>query len=287
VGGKRFIPSSGHVRMMGAVQPFLSGAISKTVNLPSDATIDDVQEAYVAAWKQGLKAIAIYRDGSKRTQPLQSKRTEKKTEERAARKERIVYKPFRRRLPDERAAITHKFDIAGHEGYITVGMYEDGTPGEIFVVMAKQGSVVSGLMDAFATAISLALQYGVPLEVLVNKFTHTRFEPSGFTSNPEIRMAKSLTDYIFQWMSLKFLNGKDPAKGYVEDLSSEAQQAKDELNAADAGSKPGNGNGGGKPKSMFFLNQADSPPCPECGGIMVRNGACYRCLNCGSTSGCS
>ena len=286
VGGKRFIPSSGHVRMMGAVQPFLSGAISKTVNLPSDATIDDVQDAYIAAWKQGLKAIAIYRDGSKRTQPLQSRKTEKKTEERGARKERIVYKPFRRRLPDERSAITHKFDIAGHEGYITVGMYEDGTPGEIFVVMAKQGSVVSGLMDAFATAISLALQYGVPLEVLVNKFTHTRFEPSGFTSNPEIRMAKSLTDYIFQWMSLKFLNGKDPAKGYVEDLSTEAERAKADTDA-EASAKSGNGNGGGKPRSTFFLNQADSPPCPECGGIMVRNGACYRCLNCGSTSGCS
>jgi len=193
--GKRFIHYMGHVKMMAAVQPFISGAISKTVNMPNDVTVDDVMQLYIDAWKMGLKAIAIYRDGSKGTQPLSTSiDDEKKTS--AGEEKKVEFKPVRRRLPDERNSITHKFSVAGHEGYITVGMYPDGTPGEIFITMSKEGSTLSGLMDAFATAISLALQYGVPLKVLVDKFSHMRFEPSGFTNNPEIPIAKSIIDYL-------------------------------------------------------------------------------------------
>ena len=198
--------------MMSAAQPFISGAISKTVNMPHEATAEDITGVYIEGWKLGLKAIAIYRDGSKRTQPLSTKRSDveaKKVEVLvpvAAPKPTIISKPFRRKLPDERPSITHKFSIAGHEGYITVGMYPDGTPGEIFLTMSKEGSTISGLMDSFATAISMALQYGVPLQTLVDKFAHARFEPSGVTNNPDIRFAKSLMDYIFRWLGLKFLN---------------------------------------------------------------------------------
>src|SRR5271167_3696897 len=205
--GARTIHYLGHIRMMGAVQPFISGAISKTINMPAEATVDEVAEAYVTAWKLGLKAVAIYRDGSKRTQPLNTGKTEKAVETvaaaaMAASDDRMQ----RRKLPDERKSITHKFDIAGHEGYITVGMYEDRTPGEIFVTMSKQGSTISGLMDSFATAISFALQYGVPLQFLVDKFSHMRFEPSGFTKNPQIPYAKSIVDYLFRWLASKFLD---------------------------------------------------------------------------------
>ncbi len=208
--GKRSIQWMGHIKMMAAVQPFLSGAISKTVNMPTDATPEDIQQAYVEGWKLGLKAIAVYRDGCKRSQPLSTSKEEAKGGEEPV--AAVVAapvaegRPARRKLPDERHAITHKFSIAGHEGYITVGMYEDGKPGEIFLVMAKEGSTISGLMDAFATSISMALQYGVPLEALVEKFSHVRFEPSGFTKNPEIPYAKSITDYIFRWLASKFLS---------------------------------------------------------------------------------
>ena len=196
----------GHIRMMGAVQPFLSGAISKTVNMPTNATPAEIEQAYVEAWKLGLKAIAVYRDGCKRSQPLNTAK-DKKAADPVAEEPRLA----RRRLPDERRAVTHKFSIGGHEGYMTVGMYDDGAPGELFVTMAKEGSVVSGLMDSFATSISMALQYGVPLKVLADKFSHTRFEPSGFTGNPDIPIAKSITDYIFRWLSLKFLPSEDGA----------------------------------------------------------------------------
>jgi ribonucleoside-diphosphate reductase alpha chain len=203
--GKRSIHYRGHIRMMAAVQPFLSGAISKTVNMPTDATADEIANAYLESWRLGLKAVAVYRDGCKRSQPLSTSKDEVKTVA-AAVAPAVEGRPARRKLPDERHSITHKFSIAGHEGYITVGMYEDGKPGEIFLVMAKEGSTISGLMDAFATSISMALQYGVPLEALVEKFSHVRFEPSGFTKNPEVPYAKSITDYIFRWLASKFLS---------------------------------------------------------------------------------
>ncbi len=208
--GTRFIPWKAHIRMMAAAQPFLSGAISKTVNLPKDATEKDIYDAYIEAWKMGLKAVAIYRDGSKGAQVLSTSRESEKSEELTAPKEiireKIVYKPRRRRLPDTRQSITHKFSIAGHEGYVTVGQYPDGNPGEVFITMAKEGSTIGGLMDCFGTAISMSLQYGVPLEVYVNKFSHTRFEPMGATKNPDIRIAKSIVDYIFRWLGITFLN---------------------------------------------------------------------------------
>jgi ribonucleoside-diphosphate reductase alpha chain len=248
--------------MMGAVQPFLSGAISKTVNMPEEATVEDIEEAYIEAWKLGLKALAIYRDGSKRSQPLNTSLKEGKQTE--------ANKPVRRRLPDERQSITHKFSVAGHDGYLTVGMYDDGTPGEIFVRMAKQGSVVSGLMDTVATAISVALQYGVPLKVLVDKFSHSRFEPSGFTNNPKIPIAKSIVDYIFRWLGLKFLANEEQPESEVAPQVSAGPVAAIEAH-----------------ERQVFQSQADAPPCPECGAIMVRNAACYKCLNCGTTNGCS
>ena len=195
----------GHIKMMGATQPFISGAISKTVNVPKDATVDEITQAYIQSWKLGAKAISIYRDGSKRTQPLNTSR-DKSPAELAQAAMQMVTGPVRRKLPDERKALTHKFDIAGHEGYITVGLFEDGQPGEIFLVMAKEGSTISGFADAFAQAISYALQYGVPLQALVDKFSHVRFEPSGMTRNPEIRFAKSIVDYIFRWMASKFMS---------------------------------------------------------------------------------
>jgi ribonucleoside-diphosphate reductase alpha chain len=274
----------GHIKMMAAVQPFLSGAISKTVNMPSDATPEDISHAYSEAWRLGLKAIAVYRDGCKRSQPLSTSKEEKdKTAAVAAAPEA---RPARRKLPDERHSITHKFSIAGHEGYITVGMYEDGKPGEIFLVMAKEGSTISGLMDAFATSISMSLQYGVPLETLVEKFSHVRFEPSGFTKNADIPYAKSITDYIFRWLASKFLSSEqaqavgvqgnehaavEPRKGPVTPRSTSATTTGAATTAA----------------ATTYRSQADAPSCHYCGSIMTRNGSCYRCANCGSTSGCS
>ena len=203
--GSRSIHHMGHIRMMGAAQPFISGAISKTVNVPRDATVEDISQAYIESWRLGVKAIAIYRDGSKRTQPLNTSR-DKAPGSKA--ETRVVAQPVRRKLPDERQAITHKFEIAGHEGYITIGLYEDGMPGEIFLVMAKEGSTISGFADAFAQAVSYALQYGVPLQVLVDKFSHVRFEPAGMTKNPQVRIAKSIVDYVFRWLATKFLSAE-------------------------------------------------------------------------------
>ena len=212
--GERSIHYMGHIRMMGATQPFISGAISKTVNVPTDATVEDIEQAYIESWRLGAKAVSIYRDGSKRTQPLNTSKAgvadtrNAGVEVREVVREvvKVVETPKRRKLPDERHSLTHKFDIAGHEGYITVGLFEDGTPGEIFLVMAKEGSTISGFADAFAQAVSYALQYGVPLQALVDKFSHARFEPSGMTKNPEVRFAKSIVDYIFRWMASKFLS---------------------------------------------------------------------------------
>jgi ribonucleoside-diphosphate reductase alpha chain len=269
--GVRTIQWMGHIRMMSATQPFLSGAISKTVNLPTDATVEEIEQAYIEAWKQGLKAIAVYRDGCKRSQPLNTSKKEKLDEAAAVAMDAAI---ARRHLPDERKSITHKFSIGGHEGYLTVGMYEDGQPGELFVVMAKEGSVVSGLMDSFATSVSLALQYGVPCKVLVDKFSHTRFEPSGFTGNPNIPIAKSIVDYIFRWMALKFI----PPEGETQ-IPAALPAASVEASAPAKTAKMSG--------RELYLNQADAPPCHSCGEIMVRNGACYKCSNCGSTSGCS
>jgi len=289
--GERSIHYEGHVKMMAAAQPFLSGAISKTVNMPTEATPEEIAAVYMQAWKLGLKALAVYRDGCKRTQPLNTSLENGKTKKAAA-------KAVRHRLEDERQSITHKFSIDGHEGYITVGMYGDGKPGEIFITMAKSGSVVSGLMDSFATSISIALQYGVPLEALVRKFVHIRFEPAGRTNNPDIPTAKSIMDYIFRWLALKFLPEvanevnsahkpvvEDPGNGHTE-------------RAVTVGGEPTplRRNGGTAPakrdvvtlhEQQVFKQQSDAPACSECGAIMVRNGSCYKCLNCGITSGCS
>jgi ribonucleoside-diphosphate reductase alpha chain len=284
--GKRSIQYMGHIKMMSAVQPFLSGAISKTVNMPSDATPEEISNAYMESWKLGLKAVAVYRDGCKRSQPLSTSKDEKKADVTAAvAPVAAAVRPPRRKLADERRSITHKFSIAGHEGYITVGMYEDGKPGEIFLVMAKEGSTISGLMDAFATSISMSLQYGVPLETLVEKFSHVRFEPSGFTKNPEIPYAKSITDYIFRWLASKFLSAESQQAMGVQVVD---QGLKADVTAAVA--KPA-----ASPvvaekvsaQTQTFRGQADAPSCHYCGSIMTRNGACYRCANCGSTSGCS
>ncbi len=248
--GGRTIESMGHIKMMSAVQPFISGAISKTVNVPVETSVDEIYDIYLEAWRLGLKSISVYRDGSKRTQPLSTQRS-------TGPKNPETHCILRRRLPDERRSITHKFDVVGHEGYLTAGMYDDGALGEIFITMAKQGSTISGLMDSFATAISIALQYGVPLEVMVGKFSHMRFEPAGVTRNPEIPMAKSIMDYIFRWLELRFLDGCGVSSGNAE-----------------------------KAENIDFVDDADAPPCPSCGSIMVRAGSCHRCLNCGGTSGC-
>ena len=277
--GQRVIHYMGHLKMMAAVQPFISGGISKTVNVPHSATVEEIIDAYVTAWKLGLKAVAIYRDGSKRMQPLTTSTTQGKPKPETI----VEFKPVRRRLPDEREAMTKKFSVAGHKGYVTVGMYEDGAPGELFIVMSKEGSTISGLMDGFATAISLALQYGVPLHVLVNKFAHMRFEPAGFTGDKDIPIAKSILDYIFRWLALKFLTQADrpnvlsdaptlTQNGHAE--AAQEWQAQTSSRVAEA-------------EQRVFQEQADAPPCSVCGAIMVRSGTCYKCLNCGTTSGCS
>jgi ribonucleoside-diphosphate reductase alpha chain len=283
--GARSIHYMGHIRMMGATQPFLSGAISKTVNLPANATPEDIENAYVESWKLGLKAVAIYRDGCKRSQPLNTGKDVEREEKKdvPATDQRLA----RRRLADERRSITHKFSIGGHEGYMTVGMYEDGTPGEVFITMAKEGSVVSGLMDSFATAISMSLQYGVPLKVLCEKFSHTRFEPSGFTGNPDIPIAKSVTDYIFRWLTLKFLPSEDggglsgPALLSPGQAPSRQAPSATVLDVKPVASLSSGSNG------ATHVRETDAPPCPTCGSITVRSGACYKCVNCGSTTGCS
>jgi ribonucleoside-diphosphate reductase alpha chain len=287
--GKRFIPYSAHLRMMAAVQPFLSGAISKTVNMPNEATVEEIMQTYMEGWKLGLKAVAIYRDGCKRSQPVS---TEKKGDNAAAVPSPggngSKARPLRRRMPTTRQSITHKFDIAGHEGYLTVGLYEDGTPGELFITMAKEGSTVGGLMDSFGTAISLCLQYGVPLKTLCEKFAHTRFEPSGFTKNPDIPMAKSLTDYIFRWLGHTFLEGfKPPAP--AKSLQAEPHANTPAATEAPAAKAVSTREGLNVQvlDAQFKSFMEDAPVCDRCGAITVRNGACYRCYNCGNSMGCS
>jgi ribonucleoside-diphosphate reductase alpha chain len=320
--GERSIHYMGHIKMMGATQPFISGAISKTVNVPREATVEDIERAYIESWRLGAKAISIYRDGSKRTQPLNTSRagvadtrnndtrnvasgfsnvasgfSRKEEEIREVVKEvvKIVETPKRRKLPDERNSITHKFDIAGHEGYITVGLYEDGMPGELFLTMAKEGSTISGFADAFAQAISYALQYGVPLQDLVDKFSHVRFEPSGMTRNPDIRFAKSIVDYIFRWLAAKFLSQEAQYRAGLnnrDEVTTPEQLVLDVTAAAGASGAAAAASQAPKPsqqtsKFAAIQNQEDAPPCSTCGSIMVRSGACYKCSNCGTTSGCA
>jgi ribonucleoside-diphosphate reductase alpha chain len=282
--GSRSIHYMGHIKMMGATQPFISGAISKTVNVPKEATVDEIMQAYVQSWKLGAKAISIYRDGSKRTQPLNTSKD--KTADLAQTAVQMVTQPVRRKLPDERHAITHKFDIQGHEGYITVGLFEDGQPGEIFLVMAKEGSTISGFADAFAQAISYALQYGVPLQALVDKFSHVRFEPSGMTRNPEIRFAKSIVDYIFRWMASKFLSPEAQFHAGVNGRELEEHASHASGTSVAAAETPAAKPTAANPHSTI-QNQEDAPPCSTCGSIMIRSGACYKCVNCGNTSGCA
>ncbi len=307
VSGVRHIHYLGHLKMMAACQPFLCGAISKTVNLPKEVTVEEIQEIYTTAWKLGIKAVALYRDGSKRFQPLSLKEKDKKTEEAvvAVSKEG---RPHRHKLPDERHAITHKFSVGGLEGYITVGLFEDGTPGEIFLVVAKEGSTLSGVMDAFATAVSIALQYGVPLSALVRKFTHLRFDPSGFTGNPKIPMAKSVIDYVFKWLASKFLSPKEqvdiglhitaasgakevtPAGHAANGINGAHSVTSEKAEKSGASAAPTEKHPVPLPleaQQVTFVNLEDAPPCTACGsGLMVRQGACYVCLNCGSQGGC-
>ncbi len=358
--GERYIAPQGHIKMMSAAQPFISGAISKTINMPNSASEQDIKDAYRQSWELGLKANALYRDGCKLSQVLSNKADEddgvedeeaiEAAKEEVAEEvtevaeavtaepalaggsspqdrkpiekivERIVERPLRRRLPDTRMGKTHKFNVAGHEGYLTVGLYEDGTPGELFITMAKEGSTIGGLMDSLGTAISVALQYGVPVESLVNKFTHQRFEPAGITHNPEIPFAKSLVDYIFRWLGMEFVPGyraaNAPARSKPQTETKQSEPA-----PADSGNGNGNGSRTTKPvvqtkpapigatepivvgnavlaqssidmqrsalTTAMSQMQADAPACDACGTITVRNGTCYKCLNCGASMGCS
>ncbi|NBC10335.1 MAG: vitamin B12-dependent ribonucleotide reductase, partial [Planctomycetes bacterium] len=381
---RRFIHQHGHIRMMAAAQPFITGAISKTINLPNEASVTDIQESYRLSWELGLKANALYRDGCKLSQPLNTSSSDDAaddgvedeeaieaalgevseqvvevassaaaadalTEPEAGRTiekivERVVERPLRRRLPDTRMSKTHKFNVAGHEGYLTVGLYEDGQPGELFITMAKEGSTIGGLMDSLGTAISVALQYGVPVDSLVTKFTHQRFEPAGMTHNRDIPFAKSLVDYIFRWMGMEFVQGyreanapkrsepkaatvEEPAparpepaeasNGHghrVEITDAPRRTPRIEVRDLDAGdiqpakSSKGTGKSGGdsggaatqtateqatRTEARSALDQAmgdmqaDAPACDVCGTITVRNGTCYKCMNCGNSMGCS
>jgi ribonucleoside-diphosphate reductase alpha chain len=327
--GKRSIQYLAHLKMMAAAQPFISGAISKTVNMPRESSVEEIRETYVQAWKMGLKCVAIYRDGSKRSQPLNTKKTseggDKATAQTSTLENRLkemdlelaklrveAGKPIRRRLSDTRPAVTHKFDIAGHEGYLTVGLYDDGQPGELFVTMAKEGSTIGGLMDTIGTLTSMSLQYGVPLETLLRKFAHQRFEPSGFTKNAEIRNASSIIDYVFRWLALQFIPGYRDAvaapgraqpefamPGLLEEVKKKINRPVPELPIAEdtetievKSNGNGNGNGNGhsnraRDLTAMITNQQDAPTCPGCGHVAVRNGACYKCLNCGESLGCS
>jgi ribonucleoside-diphosphate reductase alpha chain len=295
-GGGRSISWSGHVRMMAAAQPFLSGAISKTINMPEESTIEDIMNAYVESWKLGLKAVAVYRDNSKRSQPLSAsgKQEEKKVEVAPAMAEPIQRELFaraqREKMPYERASVTHKFNVSGHEGYITVGLYEDGRPGEVFIKMSKEGSTLSGIMDGLALTISIGLQYGVPLKVFVDKLVNTRFEPSGITANPNIRFVSSVLDYLARWLGGRFisadylkLNGTAPAEtSSLAPTAALPSMGSSPKSAMTSGAKSGD-------TAANFLGNAfeGAPTCSECGMLMVPNGACFKCENCGSTSGCS
>jgi len=324
--GTRSIHWKAHIKMMAAAQPFLSGAISKTVNMPAETTVEDIEKAYFEGWRLGLKALAIYRDGSKQSQPLA-------TSKEGDRKNGKAGSPARRRLPSTRQSLTHKFSVGGHEGYITVGLFEDGSPGELFINMAKEGSTIGGLMDVIGTETSMCLQYGVPLQVLVDKFSHVRFEPSGWTPNQDIPNAKSVVDYIFRWMGMQFIPGYREANapqrhgepgasatGAASDETAEthpkaevapkpepatsaetnglpakiAQRMNGSAKLAVAFSRDPAGSAlqvvGDSPavrSQQFAKFQSDAPACDNCGALTVRNGNCYLCHNCGNSLGCS
>ncbi len=302
--GQRSIAPSGHIRMLGAVQPFLSGAVSKTVNVPEHTSVEEIMQTYIDAWKLGVKAVAIYRDNSKRIQPLETGERTGETVSVAtpdpgpslpsdapvvieSAQSPPAYR--RHRLPDERQAMTHKFTIGEHEGYMTIGEFDDGSPGEVFVHISKEGSAVSGLMDAVGTLTSVALQSGVPLSTLVKKFAHMRFEPSGWTRSKEIPHADSILDYVFRWMGAKYLAGETS-----DAVAKQGQMAMSptDVKLADEDVGPAPVTPATLPliddaSTTGFQNQLDAPPCAECGSIMVRSGSCFRCMNCGATSGCS
>ncbi len=346
--GSRAISHAGHIKMMGAVQPFLSGAISKTVNLPQTATVEDIAEAYVQAWKLGVKALAIYRDGSKTAQALRTDaqevkevkakaeaaisageevftaaEVEAKIEEavakavaaEVARAENIPVRedisaaargeaaPARKRMPRERQSLTHKFSLGGHEGYITAGLYDDGTVGEIFLTdIGKEGSTLRGMMNSFATAISIALQYGVPLETLVRKFAYMRFEPEGITTNPEIPFAKSMPDYIMRWLASRFLDADTQEELGILTKEVRARKSAEDVSTGASGGSAGPTNGGATASVPVAPTTAltDTPPvvparmvgldlgpaCDQCGGMMQRTGSCYTCSSCGNNTGC-
>ncbi|MGA2644541.1 MAG: vitamin B12-dependent ribonucleotide reductase [Candidatus Sulfotelmatobacter sp.] len=302
--GTRSIAYMGHLRMMAAAQPFISGAISKTVNLPENASVEDIMDAYLQAWKLGLKAVAVYRDGCKKAQPLSAAgtKTANSTKDDARVAAAAAHEPedmnappraVRHKLQEERASITHKFNIGGHEGYITVGLYPNGEPGELFITMAKEGSTVSGLMDSFALAVSISLQHGVPLKLFCEKFAHTRFEPSGWTSNPDIGFAKSIMDYIFRWLQLRFTGQQQLLFENLRPKSSVAsgqlpEEAAPGIRRPETGTRePGAGSIHAADALAGIIDLGDAPSCSFCGSIMTRNGSCYRCGSCGSTSGCS
>jgi ribonucleoside-diphosphate reductase alpha chain len=311
--GTRSIHYMGHIKMMAAAQPFISGAISKTVNLPNNATVDDISEAYLQSWKLGVKAVAIYRDGCKQSQPLSAagSKTANSTRDDAARNAAAAShvhieednldappRALRHKLKEERMSVTHKFNVGGHEGYIIVGLYPNGEPGEIFVKMAKEGSTVSGLMDSFALAVSISLQHGVPLKLFCEKFAHTRFEPSGWSNNPDIGFAKSIMDYIFRWLQLRFMTGQQqflfenlrpkpqPAPEGVGDLNGSLGLSPG-LSPTTNDQRPASGSIHAADALSSMIDMGDAPSCSVCGAIMTRNGSCYRCGECGSTSGCS
>jgi ribonucleoside-diphosphate reductase alpha chain len=327
--GERAITPMGHIQMMSAVQPFISGAISKTVNMPNEVTVDDIADAYVQGWKLGLKALAIYRDGSKTAQALSTntKKDEPAKSPAEGQAEGLDPKPVRRRMPKERQSITHKFSVGGHEGYITAGMYEDGTVGEIFLTdVGKEGSTIKGMMNAFATAMSIGLQYGVPLETFVEKFAFMRFEPEGYTGNPAVPFAKSMPDYIVRWLAARFCDtDMQEQMGIMTPEVRARKAAQDALmrgdttgpaatDATDASPTNGNGNGGSKPAASAGAAAPEAsgpkpaaeaisvdapmaapaqlkgldlgPACNQCGGMMQRTGSCYTCSSCGNNTGC-
>jgi ribonucleoside-diphosphate reductase alpha chain len=319
--GERAISHSGHIEMMGAIQPFISGAISKTVNLPQSATVQDIADAYTQAWKCGVKALAIYRDGSKTAQALRTEAQKSQPAsgamtqadvDKAVKEALAKAPPKRRRMPRERQSITHKFSIGGHEGYITAGMYEDGTVGEIFLTdIGKEGSTLRGMMNSFATAISIALQYGVPLETLVRKFSYMRFEPEGMTSNPEIPFAKSMPDYIMRWLASRFLDTDLQEELGILTPEVRARKAAQDAIVSQYGDTAGptprsddedgdQDDGDGAPPIAASAMLTDTPPvlpavrqgldlgpaCQQCGGMMQRTGSCYTCSSCGFNTGC-